>query len=178
VVLAQDDGAGGRRLVAYVVTAEDDGQGPMPMGELRRYLTARLPSHFVPSAFVPLDALPLLPSGKIDRRALPLPGREDRPFVAPRNEVEETLAGIWSEVLGIERIGVEDDFFELGGHSLMATRVASRVTEAFQVALPLRYLFEVTTIAELARLVDNLRWMAEPSGLAAAAHQDYEEFEF
>ena len=172
-VLAMDDGAGGRRLVAYVVTAA----GAMAVGELRQYLATKLPPHFVPSAFVPLAALPLLPSGKIDRRALPAPGGEERPFTAPRTEAEQALAQIWREVLGIERIGVTDDFFELGGHSLLATRVASRVTEAFGVALPLRSLFEVTTIGELARLIENLRWMAEPS-LPPAAGEDYEDLDF
>jgi amino acid adenylation domain-containing protein len=129
--------------------------------ELRAFLTARLPEYMVPSAFVLLDALPLSPSGKLDRRRLPAPDLA-RPetgssLVAPRNAVEARLVEIWRELLGIERIGVDDDFFELGGHSLLATQAVSRVREAFGVELPLRVFFEATTVAAVAEKVEELR---------------------
>ena len=128
--------------------------------ELRSYLQERLPEYMAPSAFVLMDSLPLTPSGKIDRLALPAP-EQLRPelgtdFIAPRKPVEEVLAGIWSKVLGIEQIGIHDDFFEMGGHSLLATQVISRIRESFDVELPLRRLFELPTIAELGESLETL----------------------
>jgi acyl carrier protein len=133
--------------------------GEVEAEELRAHLRGRLPEYMVPAAFVALDALPLTPNGKLDRRALPAPeyaAAEER-YVAPRTPVEEVLAGIWAEVLRLERVGVEDSFFELGGHSLLATRVVSRVRELFGVELPLRALFEGPTVAELAGRVEEMR---------------------
>jgi acyl carrier protein len=108
----------------------------------------------VPSVFVMLDRLPLTPSGKVDRRALPKAedggGAERREITAPRTPVEELLAGIWGEVLKLECVCVRDDFFELGGHSLLAVQVMSRVRETFQVEMPLRVLFETPTVEGLA----------------------------
>jgi acyl carrier protein len=108
----------------------------------------------VPSAFVVLDALPLTPSGKLDRNALPAPDGArpelDGSYEAPRNPVEEAVAKIWAEVLGVERVGARDNFFELGGHSLLATQVISRIRQAFPVDVPLRRLFEEPTVATLA----------------------------
>jgi amino acid adenylation domain-containing protein len=122
--------------------------------QLRRYLEERLPEYMVPQAFVLLDELPLTPNGKVDRRALPVPDRTrpelEAEYVAPRSAVEEVVAGIWSEILDVEQVGMYDDFFELGGHSLKATQVVSRVREALQVELPLRSLFEEPTVAGLA----------------------------
>jgi amino acid adenylation domain-containing protein/thioester reductase-like protein len=156
-----------KRLMAYVLPEETaqpwSGYAHHPlrasepqrlMPELQRFVSERLPGHMVPSAFVMLDELPIGPNGKVDRRALPAPG-EARPepregFVAPRTPVEAALAGMWSEVLGRERVGVHDDFFELGGHSLLATRMVSRIRRAFQAELPLIQLFEKPTIAGLA----------------------------
>jgi hypothetical protein len=109
----------------------------------------------VPSTFAQLSQLPLTPNGKIDRKALPALTPENLvsevSFVAPRDAVEEQLARMWSELLGLERIGVYDNFFDLGGHSLLATRVQSRVQEAFQVEIPLHNFFEAGTVAEMAR---------------------------
>ncbi|HYH79386.1 MAG TPA: amino acid adenylation domain-containing protein, partial [Longimicrobium sp.] len=156
VVVAREDAPGEKRLVAYVVG--DD--APPPAAELRAHLAARLPEHMVPGAIVALDALPLTPSGKVDRRALPAPergGAAERPWVAPRTAAEEVLAEIWGEVLGLERVGVEDNFFELGGHSLVATRMVSRVRQAFAVEVPLRAVFEAQTIRALAGRVEALR---------------------
>jgi acyl carrier protein len=158
-VVAREDGPGGRRLVAYAVLDGGPERAPA-VSELRAALEASLPGYMVPSAFVVLDALPLTPNGKVDRRALPAPG-DDRPelagaFVAPRTAVEEELAGIWREVLGVERIGIGDDFFALGGHSLLATQVMTRVEETFGQEAPVRLLFEAPTIEGLAgRLVDS-----------------------
>ncbi|MES1211374.1 MAG: phosphopantetheine-binding protein, partial [Acidobacteriota bacterium] len=129
--------------------------------ELRVFLEERLPEHMVPSAFVLLDALPLSPNGKIDRKSLPAPdaGRVEsgRSLVAPRNAIEERLAEIWRELLGVKRVGVGDDFFELGGHSLLATQAVSRIREAFGVELPLRTFFEAPSVASVAAAVAVLR---------------------
>ncbi len=127
---------------------------------LREYLGEKLPEYMVPSAFVVLPSLPLTANGKVDRSKLPLP-EDARPeltneYVPPRGPVEEGVASIWSEVLGVERIGVHDDFFELGGHSLLATQVMSRVRHAFQVEVPLRSLFESPTVAGLAERIEQV----------------------
>jgi amino acid adenylation domain-containing protein len=152
VVVAHEDEAGNRRLVAYVV-------GGVEAGVLREHLRRELPEYMVPAVFVPLERLPLTPSGKLDRRALPAPehaaGTDG--YVAPRTPVEEVLAEIWAEMLRLERVGVEESFFELGGHSLLVTRVVSRVREVFGVELPLRALFEGPTVAELAVRVEEMR---------------------
>jgi amino acid adenylation domain-containing protein len=126
---------------------------------LREHVRRSLPEYMVPGAFVVLERLPLTPNGKLDRKALPAPEHAagaDR-YVAPRTPVEEVLAGIWAEVLRLERVGVEESFFELGGHSLLATRVVSRVRELFGVELPLRALLEGPTVAEMAGRVDDAR---------------------
>ena len=141
-----------RRVVAYVVAHRGR---QLTAAELRASAHEWLPDYMMPSAFVLLDKLPLTSNGKLDARALPAPeeaqARDARPYVAPRNALEEALAGLWAEVLGCERVGVEDNFLELGGHSLLAMRITSRLRELFRVELPLRALFEATTVAELAR---------------------------
>ncbi|HKH44755.1 MAG TPA: amino acid adenylation domain-containing protein, partial [Thermoanaerobaculia bacterium] len=144
-LLAWEEPSGDRRLVAYVV-------GDAKAEALRQGLRERLSDYMVPAAFVSLPALPLTPHGKLDRTALPAPEQSGarEGFVAPRTPVEEVLACIWSEVLGIERVGADDDFFDLGGHSLLATRVVSRLRGAFVVEVPLRDLFEAPTLAGLA----------------------------
>lgn len=149
VVLAREDQPGDKRLVAYLVAA----QTPAPTTqELRQFLQATLPEHMIPAAFVFLDAMPLNPNGKIERRALPIPelaGAADH-YVAPRTPTEQILADIWAEILGMARVGIHDNFFDIGGHSLMATQAISRIREQFGVELPLRVLFEVEDIAALA----------------------------
>ncbi|HKH49694.1 MAG TPA: amino acid adenylation domain-containing protein, partial [Thermoanaerobaculia bacterium] len=156
----------GESLVAYVVFAP--GQAATA-GDLRGFVGESLPEYMVPSAFVMLPALPLTPNGKVDRKALPEPERAaaDREFVAPRTPVEEMLAGVWCEVLGLERVGVDASFFELGGHSLLATQVISRVRGLFGVELPLRDLFEAPTVAALAARIEQAR-RAERGALAPA----------
>jgi amino acid adenylation domain-containing protein len=159
VVVAREDVPGDARLVAYAVLA-----GGAPAGEaLRSWLRERLPEHMVPTVVVPMDALPLSPNGKIDRRALPAPERGPREsYVAPRSPVEETLAEIWSEVLGVERVGVHDHFFDLGGYSLLGVKVVARVQQAFGVSLPLHTLFQAPTIEALSQAIARAQLLAQP----------------
>lgn len=156
LVTVREDVPGNKRLVAYVVAGST-----VVAGELRDYLKEKLPEYMVPSAFVMLDAMPLTPNGKIDRRALPAPDTSrpetTRVFVAPRNETEETLAGIVAKVLNLQQVGMHDDFFELGGHSLLATQVISRLREALYVDLPLREIFEHPIIGDLAQVISRLQ---------------------
>jgi acyl carrier protein len=154
VVVAREDVPGGKRLVAYVVAGSEAGPSS---SDLRRFLGEKLPEYMIPSDVVPLEALPLTPSGKVDRRALPAPDRSGREFdeayVEPRTLLEQELAKIWADLLGLERVGIQDNFFDLGGHSLLATQVISRIRQRFQVELPLRSLFEAPTLAGLATLL-------------------------
>ncbi len=151
-VVVPHGAAADRRLVAYVVGR--DGAPAVP--ELLRDLREHLPEAMVPSVVVPLERLPLTPNGKVDRRALPDPGTgERRVSRAPRTPTEELLAGIWTEVLGLGAVGVDDDFFALGGHSLLATRAVSRIREVLGRELALQRLFELPTVATLARELDE-----------------------
>ncbi|HKV09679.1 MAG TPA: amino acid adenylation domain-containing protein, partial [Thermoanaerobaculia bacterium] len=153
VVVVRAEG-GDARLVAYVAATE----APPAAAELRDHLRRSLPEPMVPSAFVFLDALPLTPNRKVDRKALPAPEVETAAgFVAPRTPVQEIVAAVWSEVLGVPRIGLEDDFFALGGHSLLAARATSRLRGAFGVELPLRTLFEAPTPGALAERIERAR---------------------
>jgi acyl carrier protein len=156
-----------KRLVAYVVPMQT--QAP-DTTQLRSFLSNRLPSYMVPSAFVFLDRLPFTPNGKVDRKALPPPDTSTRdskkPFTPPCTAMEKTVAEIWFQVLHVERIGVHDDFFELGGHSLLATQVVWRVRNALKIDLPLRALFEHPTVASLAVRVE------EAQGACAAEMED------
>jgi amino acid adenylation domain-containing protein len=160
VVMAREDRPGDKRLAAYVVP---ENKTVPNINELRNFLQQKLPVYMVPSAFVMMEALPLTPNGKLDQRALPAP-EQNRPdseiaYVEPRTQMEERLAEIWKEVLGVDLIGVFDNFFQLGGHSLLATQVISRVRDSFQVQLPVRDLFQASTIAGLAEKIDALQWI-------------------
>ncbi|HEX8437261.1 amino acid adenylation domain-containing protein, partial [Archangium sp.] len=154
VVVVREDNPGVRRLVAYV-TGE-----PRALGAdaLRAFLEERLPAHMVPAAFVALEALPLSPNGKVDRKALPAPdatpAAQARPFVAPRDEVERTLAEVWAQVLGHEGVGIHDDFFELGGDSILAIQIISRAAQA-GLHVTVKQLFSHKTIARLAAVADS-----------------------
>jgi amino acid adenylation domain-containing protein/FkbM family methyltransferase len=128
--------------------------------ELRQYLFDKLPDYMVPSTVVVLDELPLTSSGKVDRRALPAPQSlsddSGRSMIAPRTPIEELLAGLWANLLGVEQIGIRDNFFDLGGHSLLATQVISRLREAFKVEVPLRSIFETPTVEHLAKVLQSM----------------------
>ncbi|WNG33627.1 amino acid adenylation domain-containing protein [Archangium violaceum] len=154
-VVAAGERADTRRLVAHVVLRE---ASAVTASELRGYLEPLLPEHLIPTSVAFHPALPLSPNGKVDRRVLsrePLDGAQaGSALSAPRTATERTLVSIWSELLGLTRVGINDDFFELGGHSLLATRLVSRVREATGVELPLKALFEGGTVAALAELID------------------------
>ena len=128
---------------------------------MRQFLRERLPEFMIPATFMAVESMPMLTSGKVDRRALPEPdwsgATAQGEFVAPSTPVEEQLAAIWSEVLSIERVGAQDDFFNLGGNSLLALRLASRVRQVFQVELPLMTLFTAPTVAALAEQIVALQ---------------------
>jgi aryl carrier-like protein len=149
-VVAREDVPGDRRLVAYVV-------GEARPEALRDHLRGRLPEHMLPAAFVRLDRLPLTPSGKLDRRALPAPDfapAEDE-YVAPRTPLEAELAGLWAEVLGVERVGREHGFFQLGGHSLLMLRLQARIRERMGRQVPVVDLFRHPTVAALAGYLEG-----------------------
>jgi amino acid adenylation domain-containing protein len=158
VVVTRDDQRGDKRLVAYVV-AKGQTETEPAIADLRAHLRAKLPEYMIPSTFVMMETMPLTPSGKLDRLALPEPGHPAAAddFVAPRTATEEVLANIWAVELGLERVGSNDDFFARGGHSLLLTRIASRIREAFAVELPLRALFEASTVAGLAEKIEAAR---------------------
>ncbi|MCA9131434.1 MAG: hypothetical protein KDB22_30330, partial [Planctomycetales bacterium] len=151
VVTAHRDSNGSNYLVGYYTPL--DGKA-LAIEDLRSHLLNELPDYMIPSVFVPLETIPHLPNGKVDRRSLPVPDgvrpELKAPFVAPRNQLETRAAAIWAEVLQLDRVGVHDQFFDLGGHSLLATQVLARFRREFAVELPLRMLFEKPTIAQLA----------------------------
>ncbi|WP_213042224.1 non-ribosomal peptide synthetase, partial [Nitrospira defluvii] len=156
-VIVREDRPGERRLAAYVVPQEGRS---IDSDRLRTALQAQLPEYMVPSIVLTLDSLPRTPNGKVDRRALYAPdlsGLHEATYLAPRTVTEELLAGIWADILGLERVGVRDHFFELGGHSLLATQVVSRIRRAFHIELPLRAAFECPTVADLAQTIDRVR---------------------
>ncbi|ACU38330.1 non-ribosomal peptide synthetase [Actinosynnema mirum] len=178
VVVAREEPGVGTFLVAYVVPAAGpdgagpdgagpdgagpDGAGAMPeaANALRAHLATQLPDYMVPTTTVFLPELPLNRSGKVDRAALPVPTRGGVDHVPPRDDLEAAVAGIWRELLRVDRVGVHDDFFALGGHSLLATKVVSRIRSELSVSLPVRQLFETGTVARLAAVLADAR--AEP----------------
>ncbi|MEM7350266.1 MAG: amino acid adenylation domain-containing protein, partial [Acidobacteriota bacterium] len=161
VVLALGDDPRSRHLAAYLVLEPDVSEDELPISQLRAFLGETLPEYMVPSAWMVLPALPLTASGKVDRAALPNPGRGRRAisgeYAPPRNPLEEVLTDLWIEVLGQEQIGIHDSFFELGGHSLLAIQLIAKIREAFSVDLPLRELFNNNTVAKLAGIVTHLQ---------------------
>ncbi|RKI08338.1 amino acid adenylation domain-containing protein, partial [Corallococcus praedator] len=168
VVVAREDVPGDARLVAYVVAKPGQTLGESALREHARRL---LPESMVPSSVMVLDALPLTPNGKVDRAALPVPEapRAEHGFVAPGTPTEVLLAGLWSQLLRVESVGLRDDFFALGGHSLLATRLSSSVRAAFQVELPVRELFDASTLGALAARIDALR-LGQAGVLGPALH--------
>jgi natural product biosynthesis luciferase-like monooxygenase protein len=173
VVIAREDVPGDLRLVAYLIPEQ---KKELSSRDLRDYLRERLPEFMIPASYVTLDAFPQTPNRKIDRKALPAPDQArpdmDSEYIAPRTPLEKTLATIWSEILNVDRIGVQDNFFELGGHSLSAVQVAFRVRRLFGVDLPLQSFFRVPTLAGLAQeLEDELLIQAEDVELEELAQE-------
>ena len=151
-VVAREQAPGDWRLVAFVVV---HGAAPPASGELRSFLQRRLPGYMIPAQFVPLDALPRTPNGKVDRGKLQGTASPERPATpaAPRTAVEGELVELWTDLLGLDLIGIDESFFDVGGHSLLAARLLSRVRSHFQVDLPLRLFFDDPTVAGLALAV-------------------------
>lgn len=154
VVLCREDESDDKRLVAYVVTKSKQDSA---IGEICDYLKAKFPDYMIPSMFVVLDRLPLTPDGKIDCEALPIPDNIEsrKEYVAPSNHTEKMLADMWSDVLGIGKVGIYDDFFDLGGNSLLAFQVISMLIEKMPSGIPLTLLFKFRTIAELAEFIEG-----------------------
>ncbi|GMX67302.1 non-ribosomal peptide synthetase DhbF [Paenibacillus elgii] len=151
-VVAREDRPGDKRLVAYFTANSPDVPDPV---ELRQYVAEEMPDYMVPSAFVPLDAMPLTPNKKIDRKALPAPDFHAVVSRSPRTPQEELLCGLFAEVLGLAKAGIDDDFFGLGGHSLLAGRIVARIREVFGVEFGIGGLFESPTVAGLAKRLDQ-----------------------
>jgi amino acid adenylation domain-containing protein len=154
VVMVREDIAGDQRLVAYLVTQPESS---LSVGDLRSFLQEKLPDYMVPSAFVPLQTLPLTANGKVDRKTLPAPDKINADieqfFVAPRNSLEEQVADIWSQVLRVEKVGIHHNFFNLGGHSLLVTQLISRMRDALDVELLIQDVFANPTVAQLSVIV-------------------------
>jgi amino acid adenylation domain-containing protein len=162
VVLVAEDRGGNRCLSAYLTVTAVDGAEDI----LRSHLRSHLPDYMIPSVFVVVESLPILPNGKIDRqalRALDLGAPDAREgYIPPVTSTEQALCDIWSRVLGIERVGIQDGFFTLGGHSLLVIQVVVRIREVFGVDVPLRQMFDASTVAAQADFIDTLRWMGNP----------------
>ncbi|MEG2029038.1 MAG: amino acid adenylation domain-containing protein [Janthinobacterium sp.] len=170
VVVCREDRPGDKRLAAYVRCAAEDGAATI--ASLRALLAQAVPSYMVPPAFVLLEHFPMTPNGKVDRRALPVPGRaalSGRQVEAPLGAQEMLVARLWRELLGLEEVGRHDDFFELGGHSLLAGQLLSRLRRASGTALTLRQLFGAPTVAGLAAILDSAPASAALPALAALA---------
>ena len=156
VVLARENEPNEKRLVAYVVSES----GRLDAGQLREQLSRSLPEYMLPVAYVQLEKMPLTPNGKLDRQGLPAPDQDAvamRQYAAPVGKVEEAIAGIWQELLGLACVGRNDHFFELGGHSLLAAQMIASVRAAVGIDLPLRVLFDAPTVAALAARIEHTR---------------------
>ena len=178
-VVALREDAGEPQLVAYIVLNFElsilNFEFKTQNSKLKTYLSPHLPPHMVPSQFVTLDALPLLPNGKVNRKALPKPDRPTRAAArSPQTATEQKIAGIWQEVLKLAQVGAEDNFFELGGNSLSATRVNTRLRKAFELEMPLRVMFERPTIAELAVHIDAMQMTLNQPVAEAAGRKEIE----
>jgi amino acid adenylation domain-containing protein len=183
VVIAAEEIAGDKQLVAYIVPNQE--QIPTQSAQkiaslLRQFLKEKLPEYMVPKAYVLLESLPLTPNGKVDRRALKAPDItfDKQDYVAPRTQVEDLLVEIWAKILGKEQVGIHDNFFELGGHSLLATQLVSRIRDTFKIDLPVRNLFEAPTVEQLAKYIETTSWAASCVDKAGTISQEREEVEF
>ena len=155
IVIVREDIPGNKRIVAYMVAQPEQ---QINYQELSEYLSQQLPNYFLPSAYVILDYLSLTPNGKLDRKALPIPEyslKTDNDFVSPRTQTEIVLANIWSQILGLERVSINDNFFALGGHSLLIVQVINQITRELSVEISLRQVFQTPVLAELAQIIDN-----------------------
>ncbi|MFN6461423.1 MAG: non-ribosomal peptide synthetase [Nostoc sp. DedVER02] len=185
VVVVREENPNDKYLVAYVVPSQEWDQNEQTSSELvqelRDLLKQKLPAYMIPSAILALEALPISPSGKVDRRALPIPNFQNEfevSFVAPRTPTEQIVADIWMQILKREHIGIHDNFFDLGGHSLMATQVISRLREVFKIELPLRSLFEGSTVAEMVERIEKMLTVQQLQIVSLdAVHQEREEIE-
>ncbi|MBV9789517.1 MAG: amino acid adenylation domain-containing protein, partial [Chloroflexi bacterium] len=171
VVLVYTDQSGGQRLIGYVAKRQAAPSDETLRAELRSLLQRDLPAYMVPATLLVLDTMPLTPNGKIDRRALPVPDRNDtdreQRFVAPRTPTEELIANVWAEVLGVSALSVDDNFFERGGHSLLATQAVTRLRNVLGLDLPLRLIFEAPTVAAFATQLAQYRPTAAQPIVAA-----------
>ena len=159
VVVREDNGS--KRLVAYGLPAGSDGSQATPT-EVRQFVAETLPQYMVPSVFMWLPALPLTPNGKVNTKALPTPAVvSSQDQVPPRNKTEQLLAQIFAQILSLESVGIYDDFFELGGHSLLATQLVAQLLNRFEVEITVIDLFEATTVATLARRVEQKQRLAQ-----------------
>jgi amino acid adenylation domain-containing protein len=176
IVMAREDTPGDKRLVAYVVAKAEHN---LRVSELRNHLLEKVPEYMVPSAFVLLDGLPLLSNGKVNLAALPAPGYSrqqlEQEYVAPRNEAERAIAGVFAEVLGVEKVGVDDNFFLLGGHSLSATQVITRLRDTLHADVPLRRMFEKPTVAGMALAVEEFKNQPEEDRIEVLSRDDDDE---
>lgn len=180
VVIVREDQSGDQRLIAYYIAEPNHS---VTVSEIRKYLRNELPDYMIPQHFVELEAFPMTPNRKIDRRALPSPlsggqllGSE---YVAPRTETESVVANVWQGVLHVERVGIHDNFFELGGHSLSATQVLSRIRDITGTEITLKAIFEAPTVAELAEYIDVLRAVKEDaSPKSGDSQEEREEYAF
>ncbi|MEH2352494.1 non-ribosomal peptide synthetase [Nostoc sp.] len=181
VVIVREDIPNETSLVGYIV-AETGQDSLQVISQLRRFLKQQLPDFMVPTIFMALEAMPLTPNGKVDRKALPKPDAS-RPeleanYLAPRTPIEQQIADIWAQVLNVQQVGIKDNFFELGGYSLLGIQVVSRMRQALQAEILMSNLFELPTVADLAERVETLRWATQ--GVQAAESEtadDYEEGE-
>lgn len=178
VVVVHESKTSDKRLAGYVLLKADQ---ETTAEQLRHFLQIRLPDYMVPSSFLIMESFPLTSSGKIDRKSLPIPEQNhlffDHQFVAPQTSLENTLARIWSSVLGVGRVGIYDNFFALGGHSLLATSMIARVRSELNIELPFRVVFESPALGEFAKRLETMLWLLEPSDNIDAETRDkeYEE---
>ena len=161
-VTVSEHGGDNKRLVAYIVPRSE-----IAVDQLRAALQQRLPEYMVPANFVMLQEMPLTANGKINRKALPAPPSDshvhEELYISPRTDTERSLASIWTDILHVDRVGIQDNFFAMGGHSLLATRAVARIRDTFKMDVPVRAVFEAPTIAKLAGLIDNSRTSRKPS---------------
>ncbi|NET52722.1 MAG: non-ribosomal peptide synthetase, partial [Merismopedia sp. SIO2A8] len=178
IVIVREDQPGDKRLVAYLVPEQSH---ILTIGDLRRFIEAKLPRYMIPTAFVTLDALPLNPNGKVDRLALPIPDTArpelEEAFVAPRTPTEQILAEIFAQALEVEQVGIHDNFFELGGHSLLATKLVAQLLKRVEVEVTVVDLFEVPTVAGLAERMEKIQTLEKLSHPPLEMADEREEIE-